>query len=85
MTIDECTPGARVRIIQQIGRREGSWQTEVIGVVQSVTREKTGSWYAHAKDDKYWLVRVRLRKDDGEVTALTVDAQTRIEPLAAAG
>ncbi len=81
MTIDECRPGQRVRVVQTIERREGDWHDTVIGVIQSVTLEKTGSWYAHSKDDKLWLRRVRLVKDDGEVSVLSVDVLTEIELL----
>ncbi|MGD8453014.1 MAG: hypothetical protein PVJ57_14440 [Phycisphaerae bacterium] len=81
MTIDEVKPGQRIRVIQEIDRREGNWQTEVAGVVESVGQEKTGSWYAHAKDDRLWLLRLRLRKDDGERTTITVDPLTRVELL----
>ena len=81
MTINECQPGQRVRITQEIDRREGNWRTEVVGVVETVKQEKTGSWYAHSKDDKLWLLRVRLKKDDGELTTIAVDPLTRVELL----
>jgi hypothetical protein len=81
VTIDECRPGQRVRVVQTIERRERDWRGAVVGVIQAVALEKTGSWYAHSKDDKLWLRRVRLVKDDGEVAVLTVDALTEIEVL----
>lgn len=59
----------------------------MVGEVVAVKMQKTGSWYAHSKDDKLWLLRVQLKKDDGEITILTVDPYTRVEMLqeAAAG
>ena len=81
MTIDQCKPGQRVRIIQEIDRRAGNWRSEVDGVVESVAKEKTGSWHAHGKDGKLWLLRVRLRKDDGELTTRAVDPLTKVELL----
>jgi hypothetical protein len=80
MTINDLKPGQRVRITQEIDRREGNWASTVTGVVQSAGQEQTGSWFAHSKNGKYWLWRVRLRKDDGELTTLTVDPLTRVEP-----
>lgn len=71
--------GQRVRIFQEIERREGNWRNEVVGRVLSVRPEKTGSWYAHGKDDKLWLLRVRLQKDSGEQTTVNVDQFTRFE------
>ncbi len=81
MTIDELKPGQRIRIVQTIDRREGDWQTAVEGVVQAVELQKTGSWYAHAKDDRYWLRRIRLVKDDGEIALLNIDFRAEIELL----
>lgn len=75
----DLKPGQRVRIHQEIDRREGNWVHQVEGEVVSVKPEKTGSWYAHGREDKLWLYRVRLRKADGELTTLTVDQHTRFE------
>lgn len=77
----QLAPGQRVRIIQTVRRREGDWTRAVEGTVEKVTEEKTGSWYAHSKDDKYWLRRVVLRKADGEITILSTDNFTRVELL----
>lgn len=73
--------GQRVRIHQSIDRREGPWTNAVEGVVVSVKAEKTGSWYAHGKEDKLWLYRVRLQRTDGELTTVVVDPHTRYEIL----
>ncbi|HMQ15833.1 MAG TPA: hypothetical protein PKC49_07655 [Phycisphaerae bacterium] len=73
--------GQKVRIIQEIDRREGAWTNEVVGTVVEFRAQKTGSWYAHGKDDKLWLNRVRLRKADGEITTIAVDQFTRVEIL----
>lgn len=85
MTIDELKPGLRVRVTQTVDRRTRDWQAAVVGVVQAVEEQKTGSWYAHAKDDKLWLRRVRVLKDDGEITVLNVDECTELELLDGAG
>ncbi len=79
MTIEDCKPGQRVRFRQTIDRREGDWHASVEGVIEQIELQKTGSWYAHSKDNKFWLRRVRLRKDDGEITLLNVDPRTEIE------
>ena len=82
MKINECKPGQRVRIVQEIDRREGGWRSEVMGVIHSIGPEKTGSWHAHGKDGKLWLLRIRLEKEDGELTTLAVDPLTTVELLA---
>ena len=50
---------------QTINRREGAWSgRETIGTVLSVENEPTESWFTHSRDNKLWLRRLRLRKDD---------------------
>lgn len=79
--MQDVRPGQRIRVRQMIARREGAWSSEVIGEVLSVADEPTGSWFAHGKDDKLWLRRLRLRKADGDLTTVTVDQHTHIEVL----
>ena len=74
-------PGQRVRIYQEIDRREGSWKHEVVGTVLESKPDETGAWFAHGENSKLWLNRVRLRKDDGEITSIVVDQHTRCEVL----
>jgi hypothetical protein len=84
MTIDQLPPGARIRVVEQIDRREGDWTTAVEGTVVEVLNEPTGSWYAHGKrdrygrSDRYWLKRVKLRKDDGEISVISLDSDSRV-------
>jgi len=82
MTEQQPKPGQRVRIFQEIDRREGNWTHELVGTVLTVQAEKTGSWHADGKDGKLWLNRVRLQKEDGEITTIVVDRYTRFEVLA---
>ena len=71
----------RIKVAQPIDCREGSWTTEVAGTVVSVEPQPTGAWFAHGKDDKYWLVRIQLQKDDGGISLLILDQHTRITVL----
>jgi len=77
----QCTPGRRVRVTQQIPRIDGTWTNTIEGVVSRFRQAKTGSWYAHARDDKLWLDRLELRKDDGELVTLVLDQYSVIELL----
>jgi hypothetical protein len=74
-------PGTRVRVIQQMPHRDGSWTNTIEGVVTRYRQAKTGSWFAHAKDAQLWLDRLELRLDDGEFTTLNLDQYTVIEQL----
>lgn len=73
-------PGDRVTVTQQIPHQNRAWTTRVTGTVVRFEQRKTGSWYAHAKDDKLWLDRLILRKDDGEIVVCNLDNYSRIEP-----
>lgn len=77
----EVLPGQRVRVTQQVRWGASSRNHVVEGRVQSVGQERTGSWFAHSKDHKLWLDRIRLEKDDGELIALNLDQYSRIELL----
>ncbi len=72
-------PGTRVRVTQQLPQRDKLWSNTVEGVVKRFRQAKTGSWFAHAKDDKLWLDRLELELDDGEVVVLNLDQYTVIE------
>jgi hypothetical protein len=73
------SPGTRVRVIQQVPHREEAWTAEVEGTVTRFRQSKTGSWFAHAKDDQLWLDRLELRLDDGELVILNLDQYTVIK------
>jgi hypothetical protein len=74
-------PGKRVRVTQQIAQRDRVWINAVEGVITRYQQAKTGSWFAHARDDKFWLDRLELRLDDGEVSILNLDQYTVIEEI----
>lgn len=75
----EPQPGQRVRVTQQVAREGRALVSEVEGTVTRRRQAKTGSWFAHAKDDRLWLDRLELRKDDGELVVCNIDAYTRID------
>ena len=78
---DELTPGLRVRVTKQVARTLEVFSSTVEGTIRAHSQKKTGSWYAHSKDDKLWLDRLEIVKDDGEVYVCNIDAHTRIEVL----
>ena len=68
-------------VTQQVPRQDGAWTETVEGEITRYQQAKTGSWFAHAKDDKLWLDRVEIRMADGEVTVCNLDQYSRIEIL----
>ena len=80
----DLPPGTRVKVTQQIAARDYTWTSDVVGTVLGYEQKQTGSWYAHSKNDKLWLDRLMLRKDDGELTTLNLDDYSHVEVLAPA-
>lgn len=74
-------PGQRVRITQQLPFGQQTRTTSVEGVIVRMGQQKTGSWFAHAKDDKLWIDRIELQKDDGERVVCNLDQYSAIETL----
>ncbi len=74
-------PGTRVRVVQQMPLRDDTWSSTVEGTITRFEQAKTGSWFAHAKDDQLWLDRLEIRLDDGEITVLILDQYSVIEEI----
>jgi len=51
----------------------------VEGIITRFQQAKTGSWFAHARDDQLWLDRLELKLDDGELVILNLDQYSVIE------
>jgi hypothetical protein len=79
MTPEAFAVGTKVRVTQQVQHK--GWTTTITGIVQKHEQRKTGSWFAHAKDDKLWLDRLIVRKDDGEIVMINLDGYTRVEVI----
>jgi hypothetical protein len=75
----QLVPGAKVKVTQQIAARHYALQTAVRGTVIQYGQKETGSWFAHSRNDRLWLDRLVLRKDDGEVTILNLDEFSHVE------
>jgi hypothetical protein len=82
-TLSRYTPGMRVRVTQQNPRLTGDLVTTVEGTIVRFGQQKTGSWFAHAKDGKLWLDRLELKKDDGELAVINLDQYSHVEILPA--
>lgn len=78
---DQLKPGQRVVVTHQIAQRDEVWTTHITGEVLRYEQRKTGSWYAGSKDDKLWLDRLTLRKDDGEIVVCHLDPYTHVQWL----
>jgi len=82
-TTDQFESGQHVAVTQQIPQANRVWTIQTSGEVIRFEQKKTGSWFAHAKDDKLWLDRLTIRKDDGELVTFNLDQYTHVETLPA--
>ncbi len=74
--------GSRVRVTQALPRPMGGMPATVVeGVVVRYEQSKTGSWFAHSRDDRLWLDRLVLRRDDGEIVYLNLDQYSQLQPV----
>jgi hypothetical protein len=74
-------PGAKVIVTQQIAHRIAAkaWVNGVAGTVIEYMQKPTGSWFAHSKNEKLWLDRLKIQKEDGELTTLILDKYSHVE------
>ncbi len=76
------SPGTRVRVTQQISNsHDAPWSNSIEGLVCRYRQSKTGSWFAHSKDDRLWLDRLEIEREDGELVVLNLDQFTKLENL----
>lgn len=82
LTTSNYRPGTRVRVTQQIPFAKGVTTTTIEGTILRFGQQKTGSWFAHGRDDKLWLDRLELKKADGELVTINLDQYSRVEEVA---
>jgi hypothetical protein len=75
--------GSHVRVTQQMPLRDRTWSTAVEGEVIRFRQAKTGAWFTHARDDRFWLDRLELRCEDGELVVLNLDQYSVVERIEA--
>ncbi len=81
VSYENLTPGQRVRITQTVRVGLRSWPAAVTGTVREVTLLVTGLATDRAPDDLVAVPTVRFVKENGELSSIAVDENTRIEVL----
>src|SRR5215813_6408220 len=74
-------PGARVRVTQYVRVGHRRWLTQVEGVVEAEGRRPVGGIEMGGKASYVQQPTLRLRRDDGEITEVAVDASTQVEEV----
>jgi hypothetical protein len=78
-------PGDRVRVTQRVRVGKRQWRSTVEGTVEATSRRLTGLHTDRARDDHVYVDALRLQRDDGEITTLTLDEFTDLEVLSKEG
>jgi hypothetical protein len=74
-------PGTRVRVLQRVRVGHRRWATEVTGVVEQEGLRPIGGMEMGGKGLFCHQPTLRLRRDDGEVTVVTIDENTEVHEL----
>ncbi|HEY2893822.1 MAG TPA: hypothetical protein VGJ16_06410 [Pirellulales bacterium] len=72
-------PGDRVEIVHEV--KVGSsktWKTTTVGTVVNTERRRQGLHFRRNLDDKVFADTIVLKRDDGELTSVTMDEFTEL-------
>jgi hypothetical protein len=70
---EQLQPGDRVELLHQIKVGFRNWQTSISGQVVRTERRRHGLHYRRSNDDKVFSDVIVLRREDGELTTVTLD------------
>ena len=79
--LERLQPGQRIRIIQRIRVGQKQWQTSADGLFRGVNYLATGLSTQRVPEDDIIVPTVHFTKDNGELSSITLDENTRIEVL----
>ena len=74
-------PGTRVRVVQHVRVGHRRWMTECTGTVEAEGLRPVGGMEMGGKALYVHQPTLRLRRDDGEITEVAMDENTRVERL----
>ena len=69
----QLQPGDRVELQHEVKVGFRSWPTQTIGTVVRTERRRHGLHHRRNNDDKVFSDVIVLKRDDGELTTLTLD------------
>ena len=74
-------PGQRIRITQTVRVGMKQWTTTVTGVFRHINYLATGLSTDRVPEDDIVVVAVHFTKDNGELSSITLDENTKIEVI----
>jgi hypothetical protein len=79
--LSRLRPGQRIRITQTVRVGNNKWQTQVVGAFRMVNYLVTGLATDRVPEDDIVVPAVHFMKENGELSCVTLDEHTTIEPL----
>ena len=73
--------GERVELRHQVKVGFNEWQTVTLGTVVSAERRRHGLHHRRNHDDKVFSDIIVLKRDDGELTTVTLDEFSQLTKL----
>lgn len=80
--IEQLKPGDRVEVVHEVKVGFNRWNSTTVGTVVRLDRRRHSLHHDRNFDDKVFSDCVVLKRDDGELTTITVDEFTRLKTLA---
>jgi hypothetical protein len=74
-------PGDRVEIVHEVKVGSKVWTTTTVGTVVQTERRRHGLHFRRNQDDKVFSDVITLRRDDGELSTVTLDEFTQLRCL----
>ena len=81
---ESLQPGDRVELKHEVKVGFRGWPTSTVGTVIRTDRRRHSLHYDRNFDDKVYSDVIVLRRDDGELTTVTLDEFSQLERLAPA-
>lgn len=78
---DQLKPGDRIELDHEVKIGLQRWHTKTVGTVVSTERRRHGLHFKRNPDDKVYSDLILLRKDDNELTTLTIDEFSILKKL----
>ena len=77
----ELQPGDRVELQHEVKVGFKTWHTVTVGTVVNTDRRRHSLHYQRNHDDKVFSDIIELRREDGELTTVTLDEFSELKKL----
>ena len=80
-TFDELQPGDRVEVVHEVKVGFRTWSSRTSGTMVSKDRRRHSLHFNRNFDDKVYSDVLVLKRDDGELTTITLDEFSELRKL----